>query len=59
MSPNGEVRVLSVGKMSNAILCRNCFNHEMQWRKERNRDLGDFAKFDIVKWTDLKVYTSE
>lgn len=58
MSPNGEVRILPIisGK-SNAIYCITCFNHEMKWRKERNRILPDYDQFPIPKWEDLEVYT--
>ena len=58
-SAAGEVRVLPLGKdpnHGNLILCLGCFNHEMFWRRDRNRELGKDCKFDILKWEDLKVY---
>ena len=50
-----EVRVLPTGKMSNGIFCRACFSREIAWRIERNKTLGDFAKFDLPTWESLKV----
>ncbi len=52
----GEVRVLPTGGGSNAILCRACFCYEMDFRRERNRDLADSCKFDLPTWESLKVY---
>jgi hypothetical protein len=52
----GEVRVLPTGGDGNAILCRSCHRHELSWRRDRNRELGDFAKFDLPTWESLKVY---
>jgi hypothetical protein len=56
---NGEVRVLPTGSQAhhgNAILCRLCFNREIQFRKERNRDLGKDCQFQLPRWETLKVY---
>ena len=55
----GEVRLLPTGGESNAILCFACYNYEMNWRKERNEDLGDLEQFDIPLWNSLKIYTDE
>lgn len=55
----GEVRKLPTGGDSNAILCRDCFRHEDQWRRERNRELEASAQFDIPTWEDLEVYGNE
>jgi hypothetical protein len=41
---------------SNAILCAMCFQHEMNWRRERNKKLSADAQFPIVQWRDLPVY---
>lgn len=51
------VRVLPTGSSSNALLCKNHFDHEIEWRKRENKRLADFAKFDLPEWDDLKVYT--
>lgn len=56
LKENGEVRVLPIGGSSNAILCKTCFWHEIAFRKERNKELGNAFQFDIPKWEDLKVY---
>jgi len=53
---DGEVRVLPTGGGGNAILCRTCFNHELAWRKKRNKDLGEFAQFALPAWEDLEIY---
>jgi hypothetical protein len=58
-SSTGEVRVLPFGKTpehGNGILCRACFDHEIRFRRERNLELGDFAKFDLPTWESLKIY---
>lgn len=55
---DGEVRLLPTGGSSNAILCRTCFEHEIQFRKERNKELGSTFKFKLPAWEDLKVYSN-
>ena len=52
----GEVRVHPTGGDSNAILCRECFQYEMAYRRIRNRDLGNAFQFKLCKWEDLRVY---
>lgn len=56
ISAVGEVRVLPTGGDSNAILCRACFDHEMRFRRERNKELAESAAFDLTGWLTLKVY---
>ncbi len=53
---NGEVRLLPYGGGGNMIYCRACYEHEMSYRRERNRDMG-YQAFELPKWEDLKVYT--
>ena len=59
-SKQGEVRVLPLSRQlsvsGNLILCRACFNNEIEWRKGRNRELGKFARFDLPAWEELEVY---
>ncbi len=46
---------LSTGAQSGVWLCRMHWDTEMRWRVERNKTLGDWAKFDILPfpvWTD-------
>lgn len=54
--PQGEVRLLPTGGGGNLIVCRACFEHEMRWRRDRNRELADDCKFDLPAWESLKVY---
>ena len=54
ISANSEVRWLRTGNDSNAILCRPCFNHEMDFRRERNLELHPDCAFPIPRWQDLK-----
>jgi hypothetical protein len=60
---DGEVRMLPLGKRArafgygNAILCEDCFYHEIQWRKERNRELAPHAQYELPRWADLEIYT--
>jgi len=52
----GEVRVLPTGGDSNAILCRSCFDREIAYRRERNRELSKDCAFKLPTWDSLKVY---
>lgn len=52
----GEVRALPYGGGGNLILCRACFDHEITFRHERNRELSEEAKFDLPPWQSLNVY---
>ena len=52
----GDVRVMPTGGDGNMILCLRCWLKENSYRIERNRDLADFAKFDIIEWQNAKVY---
>jgi hypothetical protein len=52
----GEVRVLPTGGDSNLILCKNCFNHEIAYREDRNKDLSKDARFKLPTWESLRVY---
>lgn len=56
---SGEVRVLPTGGDSNAILCRSCFNYEIAFRLERNRQLSADCAFKLPAWESLRVYSTE
>ena len=68
---NGITRVLPTSKDTsggNVLLCRECFEHEMQWRIEKNQRLAkwdcltfdpDKNKFPIPKWEDLEKTFNE
>ncbi len=54
-----EVRVLRIGATAdqgNMILCRNCFNREIDFRVERNRELAKDCAFQLPAWDSLEVY---
>jgi len=53
---SGEVRVMPTGGDGNLILCRHCWNREVEYRRDRNKALGDFAKFALPTWESGKVY---
>jgi hypothetical protein len=55
----GQVRVLPTGGGGNAILCRRCFEHEIGFRRERNKELDKGCRFDLPTWDALKVYDGE
>jgi hypothetical protein len=57
-SEGGEVRVLPTGRRSNGIRCRHCYEREMEWRRQENRRLGEWAKHDLPAWESLKAYVS-
>lgn len=55
----GEVRLLPLGSSphhGSLILCRACFEHEIAYRKERNRDLSKDCAFKLPEWASLQVY---
>lgn len=55
----GEVRLLPLGHSEhhgNLILCRHCFDHELLYRRERNRDLSKDCAFDLPAWNHCKIY---
>lgn len=56
----GEVRVLPLstasGSGSNLIVCRAHHAHEIAWRRDENRRLGQHAQWALPAWGDLKVY---
>lgn len=56
--PAGQVRKLPAGGDSNMILCKECFKHEIEFRKQRNND-GSGATFELPRWSDLDPYAPE
>jgi hypothetical protein len=52
----GDVRLMPTGGDGNLILCLRCWIKENTYRRERNKQLGDFAKFDIIEWQNAKIY---
>lgn len=56
---NSEVRILSLGRDSNSILCEACFIHEIRYRRMRNRELGKANQYQLPEWSSLEVYTGE
>ena len=52
----GEVRVLPTGGGGNIIVCRACFDHEIGFRRERNKELSRETAFPLPRWQDLEVY---
>lgn len=55
----GEVRVLPWTKDplgGNSFLCRNCFNHEIEWREECNQGLDPDVQYALPRWETLRVY---
>jgi len=58
--PHSEVRVLPTGgrgdNQSNLILCQACFEHEIRFRVQRNRELAKDCRFDLPSWESLEIY---
>ena len=52
----GTVKLMPTGGDGNLILCRSCWLRELRYRQDRNRSLGDFAKFDLPTWESGRVY---
>lgn len=55
-SATGEVRLLLTGGDSNAILCQRCFRYELEFRRERNRELSPDCQFALPVWSELETY---
>lgn len=56
LSDHGELRVLPTGGQSNAILCKNCYYNEIEWRSMRNKELEKSCQFRLPPWESLKTY---
>lgn len=56
--PDGIIKVLPTGGDSNALLCYSCYLHEMQFRRERNKELCKESQFDLPAWDSLKRYNN-
>lgn len=56
---DGEVRVLPVGGGGNVILCKDCFRHEMEYRRQTNQALTGTSRYDTPEWSELPVYEAE
>ena len=57
----GEVRVLPLGSEphhGNLILCRSCFNREIAFRQDRNKELSKDCAFNLPTWDSLEVYST-
>lgn len=52
----GEVRVLPLGGSANGILCHRCYEHEIAYRRQRNKALAVDCAFDLPVWESLEVY---
>lgn len=61
IQPAGEVRLLPMpgfgSNHGNLILCRTCHRHEIDWRRERNKDLGLDAQYPLPTWESLEIAT--
>lgn len=57
-SDKGEVRVLPVGECGKFILCRSCYEYEINYRQWRNQDLENAAQYPLPSWASLTIYQS-
>jgi hypothetical protein len=55
----GQVRKLPLGGGANTILCRSCFDREIAYRKECNKQIAPELRFGLPKFEDLEVYNPE
>lgn len=56
---SGETRFLPRSKdrwQGGMILCRACYQHEIDWRQGRNKELAPDCQFQLPAWDTLKVY---
>lgn len=57
----GPVRLLPLGKIpdhGNLILCRQCFHREIEFRRQRNKELALENQFSLPTWESLQFYNS-
>lgn len=47
---SGKVRKLPLSGGGGVYLCKRCWEKEMEWRKERNKELSPGNRFPIRKW---------
>ena len=54
----GRVRLLpgAIPDHGNMILCRCCFERELAWRRERNRELSKDCAFKLPGWLECAIY---
>lgn len=56
---SGETRFLPLSRdcwQGGIILCHACYVHEIDFRRDRNRELEASCQFDLPAWESLKVY---
>lgn len=56
LSSHGQVRVLPLPGEASQIFCWSCFAHEINWRRQRNRELHSGARYDLPEWDALEAY---
>jgi hypothetical protein len=54
-SETGEVRVLPYSSDGNLIICKSCYDNEMRFRRDRNRETGRLI-YDLPAWETLTIY---
>ena len=47
-----SIRFLPIGGGGNILVCRGCFQHEMNFRRER---IAVGVPFDLPDWNDLRI----
>jgi hypothetical protein len=52
----GQVRVMPSGGDSNLILCRACWEYELLFRRDQNKELAEDCQFDLPTWKGARVY---
>ena len=54
-SITGIVKYIPLGG-GGLVLCKACYQQEMAWRRERNKELSKENRFDIPAWKSLEIY---
>lgn len=52
----GQVRSLPYSADGNILLCYHCYQHEVEFRKERNKELEPSCQLSLPAWESLKIY---
>jgi len=51
---NKESRILPIGNNCTLILCKSCYEHEMEYRKKCITE--HVQNYELPKWEDLEIY---
>jgi hypothetical protein len=54
--PGGQLRIMPIYGEESLILCKDCYNAEIEFRKYSNKYLPTSASWDLPDWHSLAIY---